>query len=205
MSYFSDAKGVDVLQDWDNFFANKLTDYYTVKEEVIGEWFTFESGVVTAEDTTKQAAVKQAVKDSKLTMALFGSKKPIIVVGVVTGPGIKGNPYNLTEKKVYIVDVFNKDKGMYYTDQELIGFAQTISINPYGKTFAAGPIIGVADFKTAVQAIKDLSEGEGTDSVEEAVLSSLNLLLEVDSAINPSLNRQGLLFEGLFGYTFNYR
>lgn len=204
MNYFDDAKGVDILQDWDNFFSSKLTDYYTVKEEVIGEWFTLESGVITAEDTTKQQFVRQAVKETRLMSVMFGSKQPLVIVGVVTGPGIKGNPYNLTERKVFIVDVFDKSTEMYYPVQRLISFAQMLSVNPYGKTFLAGPVIGVADFKTAVQAIKDLPEGVDTSDVEEAVLDSLNILLSGPSAINSGIMRQGVLFSGLFGYTFNY-
>lgn len=209
MSYIEQVRGVDVLQDWDNFFESKLADYYTVKEEVVGEWFTIDKGVVSTEVAHGDSSVMSAINSTKLPTIMRSIKQDLVVVAVVAGPDIKGNPYNLDKKKAFIVDIFNRATGLFFTPPELIAFVDKISTNPYGAKFVAGPIVGLVDFKAAVQAIKDLKEDQGEDAdtsqIESNVLASLNLVLHnTPSTINPELEKQGLLFAGLFGYTFNY-
>lgn len=197
-----ETRGVDVLQDWDNFFANKMADYYTVKEMVIGDWFTIDKTLIQVEEDPPTATL-QALNSTKLPLLLRSIRRDIIVVGVVAGVGIKGNPYNFTNKRAFIVDIFDKTRGIYYTPQELTQFANMISINPYGQKYTPGPIVGLVDFKAAVQAVKDL-EDPNTAEIESQVQASLNMLLHRPSSINPEMDQQGLLFSGLTGYKFNY-
>lgn len=203
MSTIDNSRGVNVLQDWDNFFANKMMDYYAVREEVVGEWFTVFKSLVQVEPDAP-SSVLQAVNSSKLPLMMRSVRREIVLIGVVAGPGIKGNPYNLTSNRVFIVDIFDKTRGMYYTTQELTNFVNMISVNPYGTKYTPGPIVGLVDFKAAVQAVKALPEGATTEDIENEVLASLNMLLQTPSLINPSMDKQGLLFAGLYGYTFNY-
>lgn len=197
-----ETRGVDVLQDWDNFFANKMADYYTVKEMVIGDWFTIDKTLIQVEEDPPTATL-QALNSTKLPLLLRSIRRDIIVVGVIAGVGIKGNPYNLTNKRAFIVDIFDKTRGIYYTPQELTQFANMISINPYGQKYTPGPIVGLVDFKAAVQAVKEL-EDQNTAAIESQVQASLNMLLHRPSSINPEMDQQGLLFSGLTGYKFNY-
>ncbi len=197
-----ETRGVDVLQDWDNFFQNKMADYYTLKEMVIGDWFTIDKTLIQVEEEPPTATL-QALNSTKLPLLLRSIRRDIIVVGVVAGVGIKGNPYNFTNKRAFIVDIFDKTRGIYYTPQELTRFANMISINPYGQKYTPGPIVGLVDFKAAVQAVKDL-EDPNTAGIESQVQASLNMLLHRPSSINPEIDQQGLLFSGLTGYKFNY-
>lgn len=203
MSTINATRGVDVLQDWDNFFANKMLDYFTVREEVVGEWFTVHKSVVSVEAGTAPE-VLQAINSSKLPLMMSSIRRDVVMVGVIAGPEIKGNPYNLTSNRIFIVDVYDKTKGMYYSVNELVKFVNMLSVNPYGTKYTPGPVIGLIDFKAAVQAVKALPDGASTEDIENQVLSSMNMLLHTPSAINPLVDRQGLLFAGLYGYTFNY-
>lgn len=207
--YITSVRGVSVLGDWDNFFANKMADYYTVKEELDGEWFIVDKAVVSVE-SEDSTPVLAAIASTKLPLIMRSFKQDFVLIGVIVGPGLKGNPYNLTNKKLYIVDIFDRVTGMFYTPQQLTAFTTKISINPYGSKFLPGPIVGLVDFKAAVKAVKDLQEAapEGeivdTSDIENQVLSSLNMLLETPSVVNSEQVKKGLLFAGLFGYTFNY-
>lgn len=203
MSTINASRGVDVLQDWDNFFANKMHGYFAVREEVVGEWFTVHKALVTVEPGAP-SSVLQAVNSSKLPLMMRSVRREIVLIGVVAGPGIKGNPYGLEANRVFIVDIFDKTKNSYYTPQELTNFVNMISVNPYGTKYTPGPIVGLADFKAAVQAVQDLPEGADTGEIENQVLTSLNMLLQSPSTINQEMDKQGLIFTGMYGYTFNY-
>ena len=103
MSYIEDVLGANVLEDWDNFFETKLKDYYTTKEKLDGWWFTLRSGVVQGDNEE----VITAVGEGLLPIVVKVLRKPSVFVGVLIGPGINGNPYNLTERQTYVVDVFD--------------------------------------------------------------------------------------------------
>ena len=207
--YITAIRGVSVLEDWDNFFANKMADYYTVKEELHGEWFTIDRAVVEveAEDSTP---VLVEVNSTGLPAIMKYFRQNFVLICVIVGPNLKGNPHSLIKNQVYIVDIFDRGTGMYYTPQQLISFAKRITVNQYGSKFLPGPIVGLIEFKAAVKAVKELQEAaeEGeivdTSEIEDAVLSSLNMLLNTKSVVNPEQEKKGLLFNGLFGYTFNY-
>ncbi len=197
MSYIEDALGVNVLEDWDNFFQNKLQDYYTTKERVDGWWFTVDGGVIEGED-----GVAQAVRASKLNNISMTLPQDLVFVGVVAGPGINGNPYNLAQRKLFIVDIYDRNRSLFYTIQELVSFVGKLNINPYGSVFEAGPVIGVIDFRNAVEAVLSLEEGGSTAGIETEVHNSLNVLCDSASLVNSAVQRKGIICQGVFGYTF---
>lgn len=204
MSYIDQVRGVNVLQDWDNFFANKMADYYAVKEDVTGEWFTVDNTGVDTAIIHDSSSVLQEINSTRLPLIMKSIRQDIVLICVITGPNIAGNVYSLEKKQIYVVEIFNRATGMFYTPQELVAFTNKISVNPYGSKFLPGPVVGLVDFKAAVQAVKDLEDDSNTSEVEAGVLSSLDLLLHTPSLVNSNFEKKGLLFAGLFGYTFNY-
>ncbi len=197
MSLIEESLGVNVLGDWDNFFENRLRDYYTTKEKVDGWTFLLEKGVVTGSED-----VAQAVRQTKLHLITRNIKQNIVLLGVVTGPGINGNPYNLAEQKLFIVDIYDRNRKLFYTIQELVSFVNKININTHNSTFIAGPVIGVIDFRNAVEAVQNLEDGASTDSIELEVENSLNVLRDAQSLVNQDVQRKGIICQGVFGYTF---
>jgi hypothetical protein len=199
MSYIEDVLGANVLEDWDNFFETKLKDYYTTKEKLDGWWFTLRSGVVQGEN----AEVITAVGEGLLPIVVKVLRKPSVFVGVLIGPGINGNPYNLTERQTYVVDVFDETSGMFYTAQGVVSLMKKLNNNPYKAKFSVVPIIGVIDFKAATAALEAL-DGEDNTEVQTEVHNSLNMLLDQPSGVNPAVTRKGVICQGLFGYTFHH-
>jgi hypothetical protein len=211
MNYIANTLGGDVLQDWDNFFETKLLDYYTVKENLVGEWFVLDrvgNGVTWAATNVDGKPVKEsmqvAVTTSRLPLVLRSIRQEYVFVCCMIGPNMKGNYYSSPTQELYIVNIYDKTAKRFMSAQELTRFVNKIATNPYGKKFHPGPILGLIDFKTALQAVQDLPEGEDTSMIEDQVLSSLEMLREMPSMVNPAIERAGVLCSGLYGYTFNY-
>ena len=202
MEYVENSLGNNVLEDWDNLFDNHLMDYFTTKEKIDGWWFTLsatEKGVYDCD-----LEVLPAAKACKLHLVTRSIKKNLVYICVVVGPGINGNPYNLTANKYFIVDIWDKDRNGFYTVQELLNFVSKISINVYGGVYNAGPVIGVVRFNAIATALKELGPEDTTAELEAELLSGLNALVDMPSAVNPAVSRRGILCQGVFGYDFYY-
>jgi hypothetical protein len=212
MNYIAETLGEDVLQDWDNFFENRLLDYYTTKEKLVGEWFAFDRSpgdinwvAVDANETAVSPAVQLAINNTRLGMVLRSLRQQYVFVGCLVGPGMQGNPYNLPAVDLYIVNIYDKTTQRWLNASELTTFVGRIANNAYGKRYKAGPIIGLIEFKTHLNAVNDLPDGNSdTTLIEDQLLSSLDMLTDLPSLVNPAMTRQGVICSGLYGYTFNY-
>jgi hypothetical protein len=211
MNYIAATLGENVLQDWDKFFENKLLDYYAVKEQLIGEWFTLDrigSGITwAATDVNGDAvtpALQQAINTSRLPLVLRSIRQEYVFVCCIIGPGMQGNPYNSPTQDLYIVNIYDKTAGRWMNVNELTYFVNKIGTNAYGKKYRPGPILGLIDFKAALQAVQELPDGADTGAIEDEVLASLEMLRALPSSVNPNLERHGLICSGLYGYVFNY-
>ena len=202
MSRFDVVKGVNVLEDWDNFLWNKLQDYYTVQEKILGEYFTISEGTLTLERDDE--GVKKLVADSNLCKVMKTIRNRVATF-VIVGKDVGDNPYKLEENKIFLVGVYNTQTNMELGVVELAKFVDTINVNSYGVKYELAQIMGVADFKGAVKEIKNLPEDGNTDEVESQIISNFDVLLQSPSGVNPELPKNGVTFFGMFGYTFFYK
>ena len=204
MDYIVKTFGVDVKEDWDTFWWEKLNDYYRTYEFVVGVQFTaaVKDGVVDVVCVGDQAEkALEVLKSSRFLDVVRTINKYVFVGTVVFADGY----YKLAEDRVYVLGVFdNRHEITQRLDESPV--VEQINKNAYGATFYEFPKIGMARFTEALERIKKLpDDGEGLEQIESDVAASLLMLVDNEpSLINPDVQKVGVVMNGVFGYTFNY-
>lgn len=204
MNYFENSFGVNVKEDWDTFWWEKLNDYYRTQEFVVGVQFTatVENGVVDVVcvgDQVEQAM--QVLRSTRFLDVIRTINKHVFVGTVVFADGY----YKLQEDRVYLLGLYdNRRETTSRVDVDPI--VEQINMNAYGSKFYEFPKIGMARFTEALERIKKLpDDGEGLEQIESDVAASLLMLVDNEpSLINPVVPKVGVVMNGVFGYTFNY-
>ncbi len=120
---------------------------------------------------TDNAFVSTALK-LKLHEKLNLHNVNVALQGELIGPGIQGNPYNLSGTDFYVFDIFDINKQEYYSPEQRQFLCNTLSIK-HVPTFAPYE----TDSMTTVPELLTLAQGQ--------------------SVLNTKTEREGLVFKNL--------
>ena len=105
------------------------------------------------------------------------NSRSLALQGEIIGPGIQGNPYRLTEHKIYFFNVFDIDTGRKLTHYDAYTIMQVLDVK-------AVPYVGTYTI---------------ANTMEEAIESA-----DGGSVLNPKTNREGIVVRALDG-SFSFK
>lgn len=115
----------------------------------------------------------RAARTEGMEELLRASGRNIALQGELIGPSIQGNPYALTAHEFHLFDIYDIDAGRYMTSHERVDFIARTGIKH-------APIMCWQDLRGAT-------------------VDSLLAQAEGKSTLNPSIEREGLVFKCLNG------